>query len=98
MQLNINNWNDTIIEWIPYSKFNDVKEISKIGRSSVYLATWKGGPLYYDYKNGNEWIRKSDKKVVLKYLKSKELEFLNVVWRFNFDLKKFSHYILIFFF
>ncbi|EXX62249.1 Rad53p [Rhizophagus irregularis DAOM 197198w] len=79
MQLNINNWNDTIIEWIPYSKFNDVKEISKIGRSSVYLATWKGGPLYYDYKNGNEWIRKSDKKVVLKYLKSKELEFLNVV-------------------
>jgi hypothetical protein len=77
MQLKINNWNDTVFEWIPYNMFDDVKEIGKSGYSSIYSAIWKGGPLYYDHKNSKEWIRRSDKKVVLKCLMTSE--FLNVV-------------------
>ncbi|EXX57914.1 Rad53p [Rhizophagus irregularis DAOM 197198w] len=77
LQLRINNWNDTVFEWIPYSKFSNIKEIGKSGYSSIYSAIWKDGPLYYDHKNSKEWIRKSDKKVVLKCLMTSE--FLNVV-------------------
>jgi hypothetical protein len=51
MQLKINNWNDTVFEWIPFSKFSDIKEIGKSGYSSIYSAIWKDGPLYYDHKN-----------------------------------------------
>jgi hypothetical protein len=90
MQLKINSWNDTVFEWIPYSKFNDVKEI---GESTVYSAIWKGGPLYHDH-NSKKWIRKSDKNVILKCLITGE--FLNVVCNLNFYLK-YSNYMLIFF-
>ena len=81
MQLKINSWNDTVFEWIPYSKFKDVKEIGKSSYSSVYSAIWKGGPLYYDH-NSKKWIRKADKNVVLKGLITNE--FLNVVCSLNF--------------
>ncbi|GET53722.1 kinase-like domain-containing protein [Rhizophagus irregularis DAOM 181602=DAOM 197198] len=54
----------------------EFKKTGKGGYSSVYSAIWKGGPLYYDYHSKN-WIRKTDKKVVLKCLITSE--FLNVV-------------------
>jgi hypothetical protein len=91
MKLKINSWNDTVFEWIPYSKFKDVKETGKGGYSSVYSAIWKGGPLYYDY-NSKNWIRKADKKVVLKCLITSE--FLNVVCNINFYLKYSILYII----
>ncbi|CAB5337919.1 Bck1p [Rhizophagus irregularis DAOM 197198w] len=85
VQLKINIWNDTVFEWIPYNKFDDIKEIGKSGYSSVYSATWKDGPLYYD-NNSKEWIRKSDKKVILKCLMISE--FLNVVKAYLTDKDK----------
>ncbi|CAB5355735.1 unnamed protein product [Rhizophagus irregularis] len=53
----------------------EFEKTGKGGYSSVYSAIWKGGPLYYDYHSKN-WIRKTDKKVVLKCLITSE--FLNV--------------------
>ena len=61
------NYTDVIFEWISYDQFSDVKEIGKSDLTSIYLAVWKNGPLYYDYQNKKEWIRESDKKVILKY-------------------------------
>ena len=66
MQLKINGPDDIIFEWIPYNQFDDIEEINKDDFTTIYLATWKDGPLYYDYYN--EYIRKSDKKVALKCL------------------------------
>jgi hypothetical protein len=31
MQLKINDYNDIIVEWIPYEQFNNIKKINKDG-------------------------------------------------------------------
>ena len=59
------NYTDVLFEWVSYDQFSDVKEIGKIGFTTVYSAVWKDGPLYYDYFK--EWTRESDKKIILKY-------------------------------
>ncbi|UZO05642.1 uncharacterized protein OCT59_025986 [Rhizophagus irregularis] len=65
MQLEINELDDMIFEWIPYDQFDDIKEIGE-GSDKVHLAIWKDGPLDYD-KNKNEYTRKQqNKKIVLK--------------------------------
>ncbi|RIA86550.1 hypothetical protein C1645_829105 [Glomus cerebriforme] len=46
MQLKINS-NDIVFEWIPYNKFEHIKEIGE-GFVTMNLAIWKDGPLYYD--------------------------------------------------
>jgi hypothetical protein len=79
MQLKFNAYKDILFEWIPYDQFSDIEKIGKGGFSTVYLATWRDGPLRY---NKNEWIRDSDKKVALKCLddsKNIDNEFLNEV-------------------
>ncbi|GES93454.1 kinase-like domain-containing protein [Rhizophagus clarus] len=48
IQLEINELNNMILEWISYDRFNNVKEIG----DKVYSAIWKDGPLEYDiYKS-----------------------------------------------
>ncbi|EXX66299.1 hypothetical protein RirG_125150 [Rhizophagus irregularis DAOM 197198w] len=65
MQLKINDYDDTIFEWIPYNQFNDIKELS----NTTHSARWKDGPLLYDYHSKNENIRNSaNKAVIIKYL------------------------------
>src|SRR5947208_3330298 len=53
IQLNINDYDDIVFEWIPYNQFNNIKEIGKGGFATVYSAIWKDGPLEYD-KNTNK--------------------------------------------
>ncbi|GBB87992.1 hypothetical protein RclHR1_01450020 [Rhizophagus clarus] len=48
MQLNIQNYNDIIVEWIPYDQLNDIKEIGKDAFATLYSATWIDGPLKYN--------------------------------------------------
>ncbi|GBB92637.1 hypothetical protein RclHR1_20390002 [Rhizophagus clarus] len=63
-QLNIETSFDLIFEWIPFNEFIEIKEIGKAGFS---VAIWKEGPLRYKIIE-KEWMRRSYKKVVLKYL------------------------------
>ncbi|EXX61783.1 kinase-like domain-containing protein [Rhizophagus irregularis DAOM 181602=DAOM 197198] len=49
MQLEIENYDDIILEWIPYNQFNEIKETGKNGSITVYSATWKNGPLVNKY-------------------------------------------------
>ncbi|GBC02165.1 hypothetical protein RclHR1_04490011 [Rhizophagus clarus] len=66
-----------VFEWIPYDKFIEIKGIGK----SIATAIWKEGPLKY-YKNDEEWIRSSYKKVTLRFLYDSENitdEFINKV-------------------
>ena len=84
MQLKINDPDDVVFEWIPYNKFDNIEEINKGDFATVYLAVWKDGPLNYD-DNKKEYLRRSDKKVTLKYLHNSQnitSEFLNEVWNF----------------
>ena len=67
MHLKISDFTDIVFEWIPYNQFDNIEEISKGDFATIYSATWKNGPLNYNYDN-MEYIRKSDKKVALKCL------------------------------
>ena len=84
MQSKIKEKSDIIFEWIPYNRFKNIEEINKGDFTTVYLAIWKDGPLNYD-DNKMEYLRRSDKKVTLKYLHNSQSitsEFLNKVWNF----------------
>ena len=67
IQLKISNCYSIVFEWIPYNQFDDISEISKDDSAVLYLATWKDGPLDYNYWN-KKWLRESSKKVTLKCL------------------------------
>ena len=78
VQLEIDEWDDIIFEWIPYRQFKNIKEINK---SDVYLAIWKCGMLHYN-KNTEKYERDTEQKVILKYLYHSQNtidEFLNEV-------------------
>lgn len=52
-----------IFEWISFDQLKFVKEIGH----GFSTAVWKDGPLYYNF-NKKKWKRRSNKKVILKYL------------------------------
>uniref|UniRef100_U9TKT8 Protein kinase domain-containing protein n=1 Tax=Rhizophagus irregularis (strain DAOM 181602 / DAOM 197198 / MUCL 43194) TaxID=747089 RepID=U9TKT8_RHIID len=67
MQLQIDNYNDTVVEWVPYHQFEYIKEIRKDGFGTLHLAIWKDGPLEFDdaiFIKG--YIRTNNKRVILK--------------------------------
>ncbi|EXX70195.1 Mkk2p [Rhizophagus irregularis DAOM 197198w] len=68
MQMKIKNFTDIIVEWIPYNRFNDIKEISKDDTATLYSAIWIDGPLKYLDVKINEWKyeRLPNKRVALR--------------------------------
>ncbi|CAG8672639.1 10694_t:CDS:1, partial [Acaulospora colombiana] len=59
------------LEWIPYDKFEKIKEIKRGGFGIVYRATWDLGPKqYWDNKKG--WVREGEKQISLKRLYDSE--------------------------
>ena len=66
-QLEVINYDDIVLEWIPYNQFNEIMETGKNGLIIVYSAIWKDGPLYKKHRDKN-YTRDSNKKVALKYL------------------------------
>ncbi|CAB4412370.1 unnamed protein product [Rhizophagus irregularis] len=69
MQLNINNPNDIIFEWISYDQFDDINVVEKSDK--ICSAIWKDGPLYYKYNN-QEYFRSQNKTVILKHLNNSQ--------------------------
>jgi hypothetical protein len=66
IQLEINEPDDMIFEWISYDQFIDIKEIGDDDFNKVYSAIWNYGPLDYD-KYKNEYTRnQQNKNVTLK--------------------------------
>ena len=66
-QLKINNYDDIVLEWIPYNQFNEIKEIGKNELITIYSAIWEIGPLYKSYSWCN-YTRDSNKAVSLRCL------------------------------
>ncbi len=80
-QLNA-EFNDEILEWIPYNKFKNIEYLNKGGFSIIYKAIWLDGPIDNWNDDENKWNRGFNKMVSLKSLnKSSNLneEFLNEV-------------------
>ena len=66
-QLKIEDYDDIVLEWIPYNQFNEIKETGKNGLITVFSAIWKDGLLQKEYKS-SDYTRNSNKKVALKCL------------------------------
>src|SRR5581483_808920 len=82
MQLKINDYDDTILEWISYNQFDNIKEINKNDFSTVFSAIWKdNSPLKYNrYKKLYKRNLKNQNQIVsLKCFKGITDEFFNEV-------------------
>uniref|UniRef100_U9TPL8 Protein kinase domain-containing protein n=1 Tax=Rhizophagus irregularis (strain DAOM 181602 / DAOM 197198 / MUCL 43194) TaxID=747089 RepID=U9TPL8_RHIID len=71
MQLKIDCYDDTIVEWIPYEQFNNIKKINKDDFVTICSAIWKNGQLNYDeYKKIYQRnLKNNDRKIILKFHK-----------------------------
>ncbi|PKY32422.1 hypothetical protein RhiirB3_450595 [Rhizophagus irregularis] len=59
---------DTLLEWIPYNQFIDIKEIEEVGKNKLFIlysAKWKNGPLEYN-ENTKKCKRNPNKAIILK--------------------------------
>lgn len=71
-----------MLEWIPYSKFEDVTPIGKGGFGEVYSAKWTDGNILYWSAKNKQWKRRGIMKVALKCLEDSQnisTEFLKEV-------------------
>ena len=90
MQLKIDSPFNTIFEWIPYNKFNNINEINEGSSTVVYSAIWKDSSLCWNMDN-RKCIRKLVDKVTLVCLIYSIDMFLNKVWNlfYKFNLSTF---------
>jgi hypothetical protein len=68
MQLKIDNYDDKVVEWIPYDQFIDIKKMGKNKLVTFYSAKWKDGPL--EYNNDTKKYERNPsrvKAITLKY-------------------------------
>ncbi|RHZ88783.1 hypothetical protein Glove_21g205 [Diversispora epigaea] len=64
-QLNAND-DYQVIEWIPYDRFEDVKQIGKGGFGTIHYARWIDGEIWkWDIEN-QQWERYDNREVALK--------------------------------
>src|SRR5215213_5318310 len=72
------------LEWVPFDRFEDIKQIGEGGFAKVYSAKWIDGRSYYTKQDNGSW-KKSEPKpinVALKRLKGSQnmsAEYLNEV-------------------
>ena len=76
--------NDRCLEWVPFDRFEDIKQIGVGGFAKVYSATWIDGKAKYDKLNDEGWKKRNPKpmKVALKRLNGSQnmsAEYLNEV-------------------
>ncbi|GES83269.1 kinase-like domain-containing protein [Rhizophagus clarus] len=82
IQLQKNRYNNTVFEWIPYIRFNEIKKTGKNGYITIFSAIWKNDPLNYDNSQSNEYHiswrnnysrNPSNKEVALKCLHNSQI-------------------------
>ncbi|RHZ75568.1 hypothetical protein Glove_212g133 [Diversispora epigaea] len=90
-QLNAND-NDELIEWIPYDRFKDVKQIGKGGFGTIHYARWIDGfILKWDIEN-QQWKRyDKNKEVALKKFDN-FVNFNDVLNEMEIHLKIYNKY------
>ncbi|GBC37673.2 kinase-like domain-containing protein [Rhizophagus irregularis DAOM 181602=DAOM 197198] len=71
-----------VLEWIPLSRFTNIKYIAEGGFAKVYSATWIDGYIINWNQEYNNWKRSGTYRVALKVLKNSRdlsLDFLNEI-------------------
>ncbi|RGB39109.1 kinase-like domain-containing protein [Rhizophagus diaphanus] len=81
------------LEWVPFDRFTDIKEIGEGGFAKVYSATWINGKSFYDEQNDGSWKKREPEsiKVALKRLNGsqnisdKYLNELKIHWKISIE-------------
>src|SRR5688572_4936188 len=77
----IYNAKQRFLEWVPFDRFEDIKQIGEGGFAKVYFAIWIDGEAKYNKVNGSwEKLEPEPMKVALKRLNGSEnmsAEYLN---------------------
>ncbi|CAB5213126.1 unnamed protein product [Rhizophagus irregularis] len=81
----------SFLEWVPFDKFKDMKQIGEGGFAKVYSATWIDGIAKYTKQDDENWIKIKPKsmQVALKRLNGSQnmsADFLNELkthWKLN---------------
>ena len=73
------------LEWVPFDRFEDIKQIGEGGFAKVYSATWKDGKANYEEQDDGSWKKLDPEpiKVALKRLNGSQnmtTEYLNEVY------------------
>ena len=73
------------LEWVPFDRFEDIKQIGEGGFAKVYSATWIDGKAKYFRQNNGSWRKEEPKpiKVALKRLNGSQnmsADYLNEVY------------------
>ncbi|POG76774.1 kinase-like domain-containing protein, partial [Rhizophagus irregularis DAOM 181602=DAOM 197198] len=79
------------LEWVPFDRFTDIKEIGEGGFAKVYSATWIDGKLEYYENDDGSWgkVRPNPIKIALKRLNgsqnmsNKYLNELKIHWKIS---------------
>jgi hypothetical protein len=63
-------YGNRFVEWVPFDRFEDIKQIGEGGFAKVYSATWIDSKAEYDKQYNGSWKKKESqpKKVALKRL------------------------------
>ena len=74
-----------LLEWVPFDRFEDIKQIGEGGFAKVYSATWIDGKSYYYKPDGRNWKKEEPKprKIALKRLNGSQnmsAKYLNEVY------------------
>ncbi len=64
------DYSHTFLEWVPFDRFIDIKEVGEGGFAKVYSATWIDGRANYRKQNDGSWKKQEPepKTVALKKL------------------------------
>ncbi|UZO13211.1 uncharacterized protein OCT59_004715 [Rhizophagus irregularis] len=89
------NYYPLFLEWVPYDKFEDIKQIGVGGFAKVYSATWIDGQVKYKRQDDGSWKKVNSEpiKVALKMLNGSQNmsdEYLNELkthWKLNKSYK-----------
>ena len=87
----ISGYHPLFLEWVPFDRFEDIKQIGEGGFSKVYSATWIDGNAKYVRQNDGSWRKKESEpiKVALKRLSGSQnmsADYLNEVDIFIINL------------
>ena len=86
------------LEWVPFDRFEDIKQIGKGGFAKVYSAKWIGGPAKYEKQDDRSWKKSKpiSKIVALKRLNGSQnmsADYLNEVFYIMFIYNNYYIYI-----
>jgi hypothetical protein len=96
-----NDYFSTFLEWVPFDKITDIKQISEGEFSKVYSAIWMDGKSSYKNRNDGSWERLNNEpiKVALKKLNGSQKmsnNYLNkVLYILLMDIRFLYYYYLL---